>query len=77
MAFILNSCSLPSDWKTAVATPIYKNKGVKNDVNNYRGISVLPPIFITSMNTRFSLRANTDLDQATVARQPYIKFYPN
>jgi hypothetical protein len=33
-----------SDWKTAVVTLIYKNKGIKNDVNNYRGISVLPPI---------------------------------
>jgi hypothetical protein len=32
------------EWKSAIVTPLYKNKGQKNDFNNYRGISVLPPI---------------------------------
>ncbi len=40
----IESCTIPIDWKTAVVTPIYKNKGVKADVNSYRGISVLPPV---------------------------------
>ena len=35
---------IPFDWKSACVTPLYKNKGDKNDVNSYRGISVLPPI---------------------------------
>lgn len=32
---------IPEDWKTALIHPIYK-KGIKNDPNNYRGISLLP-----------------------------------
>lgn len=36
--------SIPIDWKTAVVTPLFKNKGDAEDVNNYRGISVIPPI---------------------------------
>ena len=32
---------IPTDWKEAKATPIYKS-WKKNDVNNYRRISVLP-----------------------------------
>ena len=38
------SNSIPTDWKTAVVTPLYKNKGARNDLNNYRGLSVLPPV---------------------------------
>ncbi|CAF0787720.1 unnamed protein product [Brachionus calyciflorus] len=34
---------IPSDWKTAIVTPVYKSKGEKEDFNNYRGISVLLP----------------------------------
>ncbi|CAF1025376.1 unnamed protein product [Brachionus calyciflorus] len=35
---------IPNDWKTAIVTPLYKNKGSTEDINNYRGISVLPPL---------------------------------
>jgi hypothetical protein len=35
---------IPSEWKTAVVTPLYKKKGELEDINNYRAISVLPPI---------------------------------
>jgi hypothetical protein len=35
---------IPSEWKSAVVTPLYKRSGSKDDANNYRGISVLPPI---------------------------------
>jgi exonuclease III len=45
---LINDCILkkviPTDWKTAIVTPLYKNKGSINEVNNYRGISVIAPI---------------------------------
>lgn len=34
---------IPTDWKEAKVMPIYKS-GKKNDVNNYRAISVFPQI---------------------------------
>jgi len=34
---------IPSEWKSAKVTPIYKS-GNKSDPNNYRPISVLPLI---------------------------------
>lgn len=36
----LNNGTLPSIWKIAQVTPVYKNKGHADDVNNYRPISV-------------------------------------
>jgi hypothetical protein len=36
--------SVPVEWKAAIVTPLYKNKGNTEDSNSYRGISVLPPI---------------------------------
>jgi hypothetical protein len=48
LASLFNHCidvgKFPVEWKSAIVTPLYKNKGVKSDFNNYRGISVLPPI---------------------------------
>jgi len=45
---LFNSCihsnHIPKDWKTAIVTPLFKNKGDLNDINNYRAIAVLPPI---------------------------------
>ena len=45
LAHILNNCiitsSIPSEWKTARITPLYKD-GNRDDPNNYRPISVLP-----------------------------------
>ena len=45
LAHIINSCietsDIPSEWKTARITPLYKD-GKKDDPNNYRPISVLP-----------------------------------
>ncbi|GJQ66215.1 hypothetical protein Trydic_g4273 [Trypoxylus dichotomus] len=34
---------LPYDWKNALITPIYKNKGNKRDCNSYRGIFLDQP----------------------------------
>ena len=45
---LFNKCittmELPNEWKTAIVSTIYKNKGATDDINNYRGISVIPPI---------------------------------
>ena len=35
---------MPDEWKSAVITPLYKRKGLQTDCNNYRSISVLPPL---------------------------------
>ena len=32
----------PDDWKFAVVSPVFKNKGTRQDVANYRPISLLP-----------------------------------
>jgi hypothetical protein len=44
---LFNDCIIqmyfPKEWKSAIVTPL-KKKGDSYDANNYRGISVLPPI---------------------------------
>ncbi|CAF0837588.1 unnamed protein product [Brachionus calyciflorus] len=42
--FSILTSSIPSEWKTAVVTPLFKKKGSNEDLNNYRGISILPPV---------------------------------
>jgi hypothetical protein len=37
----ISSGELPSDWKCAKVTPIYKGKGASDDCGNYRPISVI------------------------------------
>jgi len=39
----ISTSTIPSEWKTAKVTPVYKS-GDKSDPNNYRPISVLPLI---------------------------------
>ncbi|CAF1093767.1 unnamed protein product, partial [Brachionus calyciflorus] len=38
----IQNSSLPDEWKCAVLTPLYRKKGDTDDINNYRGILVLP-----------------------------------
>ena len=40
----LSSGNIPDEWKIAHITPVYKGKGAKSDINNYRPISILSPI---------------------------------
>ena len=40
----LESGKIPSDWKIALVRPLYKGKGCKQDVDNYRPISLLSPV---------------------------------
>ncbi|CAF0807126.1 unnamed protein product [Brachionus calyciflorus] len=42
--FSILTSSIPNEWKTAVVTPLFKKKGSNEDLNNYRGISILPPV---------------------------------
>ena len=40
----IENCTVPSEWKSATVTPLFKNKGSISEMTNYRGISVLPPL---------------------------------
>ena len=42
--FCLDKGEIPDEWKVAYVTPLYKGKGSKSDISNYRPISILPPI---------------------------------
>ena len=41
---IIQTHTFPDEWKCAHITPIYKGKGSKSSIDNYRPISILPPI---------------------------------
>ena len=38
----IDMCQFPTSWKKANVVPVYKNKGKKTIVNNYRPVSLLP-----------------------------------
>ena len=40
----MNTGVFPSDWKSAIVVPIYKNHGLAHDPTNYQPISLLPAV---------------------------------
>ena len=38
---VLGICKVPDDWYMGVICPIYKNNGLIDNLNNYRGITLL------------------------------------
>ena len=55
---MLNTGIIPNTWAIGVIRPIYKNKGAKNDPNNYRGISLLScfgKLFTSVLNKRVAI----------------------
>ena len=54
---VLKSGIVPSDWCLGIIIPLFKNKGSIDDVNNYRGItllSVLGKLFTSALNSRLT-----------------------
>ena len=41
---IIKTHTFPDEWKCAHISPIYKGKGSKSSLDNYRPISIIPPI---------------------------------
>ena len=49
---------MPTSWTTGVIRPIYKNKGDREDPNNYRAITILScfgKLFTSILNNRIRL----------------------
>ena len=58
---VLNDGQIPEAWTIGMITPIYKNKGDKMDVNNYRGITILSclgKLFTSVINARLNKYAD-------------------
>ena len=52
---ILDTSQIPDNWTIRIIKPIFKNKGSKNDTDNYRGITLLSclgKLFTATLNTR-------------------------
>ena len=72
---ILQTGCFPEEWAIGLIIPIFKNKGNKNDPNNYRGItliSCLAKLFTTILNNRLkSYLENILLENQAGFREGY------
>jgi hypothetical protein len=55
---ILKSGFIPKEWVLGMIKPLYKNKGDKHDVDNYRGITLL-----SCIGKLFSMLINNRLNK--------------
>ena len=54
---VLDRGKIPEDWLTGMIIPIYKNKGSKDDANDYQGITLLScvgKLFTSILNQRLT-----------------------
>ena len=54
---VLDSGMIPKEWSIGVLVPLYKNKGSKNNPDNYRGITLLScfgKLFTATINDRLT-----------------------
>ena len=55
---VLDTGEIPDDWLIGIIIPIYKNKGSRDDANNYRGITLLSclgKLFTSILNHRLTI----------------------
>ena len=55
---ILNSGIIPDSWSNGVIIPLFKEKGSSNNVDNYRGLTImscLGKLFICIINSRLTM----------------------
>ncbi len=69
---ILDTGVIPSNWLEGLIKPLYKNKGERNDCNNYRGITILScfgKLFTAVLNERLGsfLESNNILGKEQAA----------
>ena len=60
---ILDTGVIPSNWLEGLIKPLYKNKGERNDCNNYRGITILSclgKLFTAVLNERLGVFLETN-----------------
>jgi hypothetical protein len=64
MATFLNKSAIdstpPRTWREAKVVPLYKNKGKRNDPENYRSLAINPPfakLFMAVINGRLTQKA--------------------
>lgn len=73
--YVFDSGTIPDAWLTGIIKPVYKNKGDKNDLDNYRAIcltSNLGKVFTSIMNTRLNTFAD-ELELITQAQGGFRK----
>ena len=70
---ILETGCFPEEWAVGLIVPIFKNKGSKNDPNNYRGITLLScmaKFFNSVLNNRLKVVAEKILSLIQAGFRP-------